>query len=163
MTYLFDDIVPYVGTDTFKLGDNLESIRKVLKQNKVPFNQSVDPNKGCEPEIPWTFIEIDDSITLCFVKDVLFEIVFENRFEGKLNNGVRIGTDMSEVKRVDDTLEYNDDDEDFISRQGYWIVDDIDTGKVNTITVFLPEVDEPNFFKYEWVEKYLKRSKGERS
>ncbi len=149
-------MVPYVGTDTFKLGDSLESVRDYLKENKVNFSQSIDLNKGCVPEVPWIFIEISDSITLCFVKDVLFEIVFENNYMGQLPNGGLIGMKMVELEVLDPTLEYNDDDEDFISKSGYWVVDDIETGRVTSITIFLPEVELDTFFRYEWVEKYKK-------
>ena len=83
MTLLNENILPYVGTDTFKLGDNLCNIRQSLKHNKIKFNQRIDPNKGCEPEVPWIFIEIENCITLCFAKDILFEIVLENDYTGK--------------------------------------------------------------------------------
>ena len=35
MTLLNENILPYVGTDTFKLGDNLCNIRQSLKHNKI--------------------------------------------------------------------------------------------------------------------------------
>ena len=155
MRFLDDNIVPFIGTETFKLGETLENIRTYLKNNKIRFNQSIDPNKGCEPEIPWTFIEIEQSITLCFAMNVLFEIVFENEYCGTLPNGCSIGTKMSYLKSIDPTLQYNDDDEDFVSEQGYWILDDLSLGNVSAITIFLPEVETEDFFKYEWVEKYL--------
>lgn len=81
-SYFSDSIIPYTGIDSFRFGESIEEIRKELKDNKITFNQSVDPHKGCTPEIAWTFIEIGKSITLCFVKEILFEIVLENAFEG---------------------------------------------------------------------------------
>ena len=63
---------------------------------------------------------------------------------------------MEVLEGIDSSLEYNDDDEMFVSDGGYWIIDDIDTGKIKTITVFLEEVDSDDFFDYEWVSKYLK-------
>ncbi len=155
MMFLNDSIIPYIGTDSFKLGDKLESIRAYLKENRIGFNQSVDPHKGCEPEIPWTFIAISDSITLCFVFEILFEIVLENNYSGKLTNGGCVGMKLSEMQRMDPSLEYNDDDEDFISKNGYWVTDSIDTGNVESITVFLPEVEREDFFKYEWISNYV--------
>lgn len=156
MTLLNENILPYVGTDTFKLGDNLCNIRQSLKHNKIKFNQRIDPNKGCEPEVPWIFIEIENCITLCFAKDILFEIVLENDYTGKLPNGVFIGMKMSELEEIDKSLKYNEDDEDFVSKNGYWIEDDLDTGKICSITIFLPEVDSEDFFKYEWIDNYNK-------
>ena len=157
MKFLSDSIIPFIGTETFKLGDTLQDVRTYLKSNKIRFNQSVNPNKGCTPEVAWTFIEIEKSITLCFVKDILFEILFENEYKGTLPNGCSIGTKMSELEKMDPTLDYNDADEDFISENGYWIGDEIETGLICSITVFLPEVDRDDFFKYEWLEKYLNK------
>lgn len=155
--YYSDSIIPYEGIDSFRFGQSIEAIRKELKDKKISFNQSVDPHKGCTPEIPWTFIEIGKSITLCFVKEILFEIVLENDFEGKLPNGIKIGMNMDEANRIDNTLQYNDDDEDFISEMGYWIEDDLNTNKVISITVYVKEADDnDSFFKYEWINRYTK-------
>ena len=155
--YYSDSIIPYEGIDSFRFGQSIESIRKELKDKKISFNLSVDPHKGCTPEIPWIFIEIGKSITLCFVKEILFEIVLENDFEGKLPNGIKIGMNMDEANRIDNTLQYNDDDEDFISEMGYWIEDDLNTNKVISITVYVKEADDnDSFFKYEWINRYTK-------
>ncbi len=154
MMFMNDSIIPYVGTDTFKLGDKLENVRAFLKENRIRFNQSVDLNKGCKPEIPWTFIELSKSITLCFVVDILFEIVLENDYTGKLTNGGYIGMKMSELKGIDSSLEYNDEDEDFVSKKGYWITDSVDTENIESITIFLPDVEREDFFEYEWVGNY---------
>lgn len=154
MMFFNDSIIPYVGTDTFKLGDKIENIRSFLKENHIGFDQSIDSNKGCEPEIPWTFIRLSDSITLCFVLDILFEIVLENDYKGKLTNGGYIGMKVSEIKDIDSSLEYNDEDEDFVSSKGYWITDSVDTGNVESITIFLPDVERDDFFKYDWIANY---------
>lgn len=44
--YLNEKITPYVGTESFKLGMKLEEVRKILKENKIPFNQTEQSNKG---------------------------------------------------------------------------------------------------------------------
>ena len=152
--FLNEKIVPYKGTDSFKLGISLEAVRTMLKNEKIRFNQAVDPHKGCTPEIPWTLITIDDCITLCFAEDILFEIAFENQYEGVLPNGIMIGMDMNEADHRDSTLQYNEDDEDYISANGYWIEDDLATNTILSITVFLPEVENEDFFKYDCVGKY---------
>ncbi len=154
MMFADDRIIPYIGTDSFKLGDTLDCVRTFLKINKVGFDQKVDPNNGCTPDIPWTFIKIRNGITLCFVMDILFEMVLEKDYLGKLPNGGCIGMKIAEFEEIDSSLEYNDEDEDYISKQGYWVTDNIDTGEVDSITVFLPEVERNDFFKYEWVSKY---------
>lgn len=153
---LKENIVPYKGIDTIKLGMTLSEVREYLKKNRIPFNQTMDSNKDCTPPIPWIYISIEDSLSMSFVKDVLFEMSFEGNYLGRLTNGVGVGTDMEALEGIDSSLEYNDDDEMFVSDGGYWIIDDIDTGKIKTITVFLEEVDSDDFFDYEWVSKYLK-------
>jgi hypothetical protein len=153
---LKENIVPYKGIDTIKLGMTLSDVREYLKKNRIPFNQTMDSNKDCTPPIPWIYISIEDSLSMSFVKDVLFEMSFEGNYLGRLTNGVGVGTDMEVLEGIDSSLEYNDDDEMFVSDGGYWIIDDIDTGKIKTITVFLEEVDSDDFFDYEWVSKYLK-------
>ena len=62
---------------------------------------------------------------------------------------------FAEMEKIDPTLEYNDDDEDFSSKDGYWLLDDIDTKKVVTITIFLSVVETDDFYDYEWVNEYL--------
>lgn len=155
MSIMNDIIKPYIGTEVFKLGANIDDIKFYLKQNRISFVQNIEPNKGCVPEEPWTFFEIDRSIKLCFVKKVLFEIVFENKYLGRLENGITIGIPFSQAMQIDETLEYNDDDEDYISQHGYWLEDDLENGNVSSITVFLPDVNEDDFFTYEWVKKYI--------
>ncbi len=156
-----ETIKPYNGVGCIKLGMTLPQIRAMLKENKTPFNQTVNPNKGCTPEVPWTFIKIFDSITMCFAKDILFSIVVEGKYKGKTAHGLYIGMKMSEAEQLDPTIEYNDEDEDFISKEGYWINDEIESGLICAITIFLPELDSEDFFKYEWVDKYVNRSIAE--
>ena len=156
MTSLFSEkIVPYHGIDTITLGMTLSEVRNYLKNNKIPFNQAMESNKECTPPIPWISITVDDSLSMSFVKDVLFEISFEGKYAGTLPNGVGVGMSMKELEDIDDTLKYDDDDEMFVSENGYWIIDDIDSGKVKTITIFLEDVNSDDFFDYEWVNKYL--------
>lgn len=152
---LNEEIIPYEGTNTIKLGMTLSEVREYLKNNKIPFNQTMDSNKDCTPPIPWIYITVESSFSMSFVKDVLFEMSFEGNCSGRLPNGVGIGTEMKELERLDLSLEYDDDDEVFVSKDGYWIIDDIDSGKVKTITVFLKEVEPDDFFDYKWVDKYL--------
>ena len=154
-SYLDDAIKPYKGIDSFLFGSKLDYVKKKLKDDLVPYVQTVDSNKGCVPEIPWVFITIANSITLCFVKDILFEIVLENKFAGKLPNGGYIGMRIDILKEIDASLEYNDDEEDYSSVEGYWVSDDVESGKITSITVFVPEIMEESFFDYKWIDQYL--------
>ena len=153
--FLNERIIPFEGTESFKLGMKLEDVRAILKSNKIPFNQTLQSNKDTTDKVPWIFITIDDSITFCFAKEVMYEIYFENNYTGKLPNGGYIGMDFEELRRIDSSIYYNDEEEDFGSKDGYWIVDDIETKKVSMLTIFLPEVETEEFYNYDWVEKYL--------
>lgn len=148
------NIIPYIGIGEIKLGMSIELVRNFLKNRHTEFDQWVEPNKGMVPEIPWTFIRIENSIVLAFAEDILFEIYLENKYRGKLPNGISIDMKMTDAKQIDQTLEYNDDEEDFVSKDGYWLGDLVDTGKVISITIFLPEVEKDDFFEYNWVKKY---------
>ena len=61
-----ETIKPYSGVGRLKLGMTLPEIRAMLKESKTPFDQTVNPNKGCTPEVPWTFVKIFDSVTFKF-------------------------------------------------------------------------------------------------
>ena len=156
-TILDETIKPYVGIGEIKLGMSLSEIRTVLKNSKIPFDQTVNPNKGCTPEVPWTSIKIFNAITMCFAKDILWTIMVEEGYKGKTENGLYVGMKMSDAEQIDTTLEYNEDDEDFISENGYWINDLVESGLICAITIFIPEAkDTDSFFAYAWVDKYVK-------
>jgi len=152
-----DNIIPYEGIGEIKLGMRLDDIREYLKSNQIKFDQWIESNEGYEPEIPWVNIRIKNSITLTFVKNILFEILLQNEYKGALPNGTQIDMEMNEVEQIEPSLKYDDDDEIFVSDNGYWIGDEIESGKVVSITIFLPDVEleDDEFWKYEWLEKYL--------
>ncbi len=156
MNYLMETITPYDGLESFKLGASLENVRSELKLHKVPFNQTVDSNKSCTVPVPWTHIRIDNSILLTFATDILFRIYVEGDFKGTLPNGGCIGMDFAQLQSIDTSIQYNDDEEDYYSQEGYWIDDDVETKRVSGITVFIPELeDDDAFWTYEWTKKYM--------
>ncbi len=152
--YIKQTLSPYIGLGDIKLGMKLSDAREILKSEKISFSQWNNPNKGCIPEVPWTYIKFDSCITLCFAKDILWSISCEEGFEGILPNNIRIGMCMEDALKIDDTLSYNDDDEDFISGQGYWLEEEIESGNVATFTVFIKEAENSNFFDYTWCNRY---------
>lgn len=152
---LNETVKPFYGIGEIKLGMSLTAVRNALKESNIRFDQTVNPNKGCTPEIPWTYIKVYDSVTMCFAKDILWSVIVESDFKGKTENGLYIGMKMSEAEQIDTSLKYNEDDEDFISEVGYWINDDVETGLICAITIFIPEAkDDDEFFTYTWVDKY---------
>ena len=84
--------------------------------------------------------------------------IYRNRAIGcwLQENGICLEMPIEEAMSIDSSLKYNEEDEDFISDRGYWIQDDVESGKACSITVYLPEAaDREKFFTYEWVDKYL--------
>lgn len=150
-----EQIIPYVGNESFKFGMCKQEVIKAIKAERLSYREWIDPHKGCTPEVPWKYVEVENSITFCFVEDTLFEIVFENTYEGVLPNGIGIGMSMEEALQRDSSISFNDEDEDYVSKEGYWIEDDIFSGKVVSITVFVPQAEDAQaFFSYKWVSDY---------
>lgn len=148
------EITPYIGTDAFSLGSSFDAIKSKLKVQKIPFVQSIDIREFNNKKSYWTCLTIAESIILCFAEDVLFEIVFENNYVGKLANGAYIGMPISELSLLDNTLVFLEEEEYYMSEFGYWIEDDLDTNTVSSITVFLKEIEEKDFFSDILVSKY---------
>ena len=83
--------------------------------------------------------------------DKLFKIYCYNSFRGSLPNGINLDKTLEDAKNIDTSIEYNDDGEDYESKKGYWLEDDLDTGKLLSITVFIKEmlIDE-TFDSLKW-------------
>ena len=155
----YDDkvIQPFYGIDDIKIGDNYNSVIGKLKSHKIIYSSGVNPNKGCTPEVAWTTIYIKNYMELVFAKDVLWRIDFLENFAGKLENNIKIGMDLSMALAIDKELEYDDWNEEFYSKKGYWLIDSLETGKIVTIFIGIKEIlNDDEFDSYNWVEKYKK-------
>lgn len=81
----------------------------------------------------------------------MFKIVFGKKYTGSLDNGISIGMRISDAMKIDDTLSYNDLDEDYSSKYGYWLETGPESESIISISIFIKELpDEETFFKYEW-------------
>lgn len=149
-----ENIIPYKGTETFEFGAKYSDIKNIIKSEHLSIQQSERSNRGCEIDWPWIILTVENSITLVFVKDVLFEIVLANSYKGKLPNGCYLGMSLKELEKLDSSLVYNEIEEDYSSKEGYWITED-EFGNIDSITVYVKEIAEPRFYKYEWLERYL--------
>ena len=148
------DMTPFVGVGNVKLLSELDDVRAYLKSNKIPHQMEVWPNKGCTPEVPWTVLRVEGCLSLFFAKGLLWKIEAERGYEGSLPNGIRIGMKMDEAERIDGTLEYDDWNEDWNSKLGYWLVDSVETKEVEILCVFIKELlDEDLFDTYAWAEQ----------
>ena len=151
MKLLEQNVRPFEGLDEIKLLSSLDDVKNYLKKNNIRFTVEYQSNKGCEPEIPWIILHVENSISLMFAKDKLWQIYLEEKYAGSLPNGIRIGMPVEEALKIDPSLKYNDWDEDFESDDGYWIEDDLANNTVLSIAVFIKEVlDDDIFYRYEW-------------
>ncbi len=151
MNILQENLVPFEGLGDIKLLSSFEDIKNYLKNNDINYTIEFQSNKGCNPEVPWTMVHINDSITLSFAKNKLWQIYVEKKYNGFLFNGIKIGMPMDEALKIDPTLKFDDWNEDFQSEKGYWLEDNLDDDTVLSITIFIKEVmDDETFFKYEW-------------
>ena len=151
MELLEQNAYPFVGLEEIKLLSSLNSVKDYLKKKGVNFTVEYQSNKGCEPEVPWTILHVDNSISLMFAKDKLWQIYLEEKYVGSLPNGIRIGMPLDVALKIDPSLKFNDWEEDFESLEGYRIEDNLDNNTVLSISIFIKEaLDDEIFFRYEW-------------
>jgi len=145
------NITPYIGTENIKFDMSFDEVRNYLKTQKVIFNTEHWPNKGCTPEVAWDIIRIGDYLSIFFARGKMFKMYFENSFSGSLVNGIKIGTPIEEAIIIDNTIKYDDWEEEYVSEKGYWLETDVETEEVISIAIFIKEVEDDDvFYSYEW-------------
>ena len=81
----------------------------------------------------------------------LFKIVLWQDYAGSLPNCVSTGMQVSEAKKLDPTLEYDEWNEDYESSSGYWLEDDAEDGDIISSSIFIRELlDEDQFDYCNW-------------
>ena len=145
------DIIPFKGVGKFKLYSSVEDVKKILDDEKFSYSEEIQRHETWTIPESWILISVKDTINFWFAKNKLFEIWVEEKFNGKLPNGIQVGMSMKEVCKIDSELKFDDWEENWESSDGYWIEDEIDTKQVIKIAVFIKEVlDYELFEKYEW-------------
>ena len=128
-----------------------EEVKRLIRERRIQFNTENWPNKGCDPEVAWDIIRIDKNISLFFAKNRMFKVYFENDFEGVLDNGISLGMIIKDAEILDPTIQYDDREEVYISEQGYWLEDDVESGEIISMTIYIKELeDTDSFFRYDW-------------
>ena len=83
----------------------------------------------------------------------MFKIYVENRFPGRLENGISLGMTIAEAQSIDPSIQYDDWEEEYTSSLGYWLEDDVESREIISITVFIKELENDEvFFRYEWCD-----------
>ncbi len=153
----YDDkkIIPFVGIDDIKLGSKLNDVVQILKKHGIKYCIGVKPNKRCTKKIPRETIYIENYMSLIFADNILWQINFKEEFKGKLDNGIKIGTDVKDLNKFDETIKFNDWDEVWESDHGYWLYDIAESEKIYTFTIFIKEcLNDDEFYSYDWIKKY---------
>lgn len=144
---------PYWGFDNITFNKTFNEVCFLLKNYNKRYKTEHWPNKGCDPEVSWDIIRFDDRISLFFAKGKMFKMYFENTFDGKLFNGIKLGMTIDEAVKRDPSLRYDDWEEEYVSEQGYWLEDDPETNTVVSISIFIKEVENDEVFNsYRWCD-----------
>lgn len=153
--YDSEKIIPYIGIGDIKLGMNRTEIKTILKGHNIVFSEGIDSNKGCTPPIPWITIYIKDYMSLVFAEDILWEINFDEQYKGTLYNGIHIGMSMETACMIDNSITFEDFEEYWFSKNGYWLFDYADTHIIYEMSIFIKECENDDIFdKYDWIKKY---------
>ena len=144
-------IVPYFGVGDITFDMSFTEVKEFLCKAGTGFVVETWSNKGCSPEVAWDIIRVGNDISFFFAKGRMFKIYFENAFPGSLVNGIKLGMKTKEAELIDPSIQYDDWEEIYTSDLGYWLEDDIETGEIISITIFIKELEDDDvFFKYEW-------------
>lgn len=144
-------IVPFVGYDEYNFSMTLKAVREKLKKKQIAFKQEHWDNKGSTPEVAWDIIRLDTGLSMFFAKNRMFKMYFEGSGTWELENGISTGMLLTKAKEIDDSIKFNEDEEDFESKNGYWIEEDVKSGLIASIAIFIPAcLDDDFFYSYKW-------------
>ena len=146
------NIKPYFGTSDFKLYQSLNETRNFLSLKGITFREEYWSSKSETIPNPWNVIIIDDVISLFFAKNKkLFKIVFLENYLWNLPNGIHTGMKMEDAIIHDKSLLYDEWNEVYVSDNGYWIEDNIETNQVMSISIYIKELlDDEIFDSCKW-------------
>lgn len=143
---LFDitaPIVPFVGLGGINLYSTREELCSLLSQENV---QMMVMNGK------WIRYDIENSIELFFYlkNDRLFRITTLDNYQGRLFEGIGVGTTEEEMLEIEPSFVYDDFEETWESDKGVFVEMDAETNKVRWISVYIPELDSENFDSGKW-------------
>lgn len=151
MNIFEEKIIPFCGIGNISFSMSYDDTKDYLKANGIKYTVDLWDNKGCDPEVPWKIIRIDNSISLFFAKDKMFKICLECNYSGLLENGIGIGMPIIKAQEIDSSLVYEEDEEYYSSELGYWLEDDVGSRNITSISIFIKEIlDDDMFFSYQW-------------
>jgi hypothetical protein len=140
---IYAPIIPYKECGGIKLYTNLNEIIGELAPANIKTKDLNDDSIR---------IDIKDSMMLFFSKKnaKLYKICTQEGYKGNLPNGIKVGMSKQEFCSIDSTLEYDDFEEVWESKLGYFIETDCDTNNARWISIFIKEFLQDDFENYNW-------------
>ena len=151
------DLIPKVGIKDIRLGMKFNDVIAIIERDKIPYDIEIEFETDSVTKTSWTYINIKNYMAFVFAKNILWKIEADEEYKGKLPNGIRIGTNIKDALKIDDTLEFEDWDEVYISQSNEYLVEDeCEFSKIFYFAIGIKEMFiEPDCFcDYKWVKKY---------
>ena len=136
-------IVPWEGMGGIKLYSHINEFYSMIEQY------------GKEPRLLGKYLiryEIDNSLVLWFnlLNGKLFKITALSNYNGTLFNKIRIGMHIDDVLKQESSFIYDDFEEVYCSSKGIYIETDPVEHTVLWISVYIKEIDDPDFERGNW-------------
>ena len=140
---IYAPIIPYKECGGNKLYASLNEVISTLELANIKQN---DINDNI------IRVDVSDSMMLFFSKrnGKLFKICTQEGYKGALPNGITVGMSKQDFCAIDNTLEYDDFEEVWESKLGYFIETDCDTDSAKWISIFIKEFLQDDFENYNW-------------
>ena len=148
----FKNVIPFEGLDFIKIYSDINVVKEQLKESKLNYVEEIWDNGECSVKYNWHILTIDDSIMLFFSEgnNKLFKISILNNCAASLPNGIKLGIDINQALKIDDTLVYDEWEEDFESVNGYWLEENCETNSIYSISIFVHEINDEDFDSCKW-------------
>ena len=146
MIYLINleaPIVPWEGMGGIKLYSHINEFYLMIEQY------------GKQPKILGKYLiryEIDNSLDLWFnlLNGKLFKITATSNYNGTLFNEIRVGMHIDDVIKLEPSFVYDDFEEVYCSSKGVYLETDPVEQTVLWISVYIKEIDNPDFERGNW-------------
>ncbi|SHJ81824.1 hypothetical protein SAMN02745248_01022 [Hathewaya proteolytica DSM 3090] len=138
-----EPIIPYQGIGGIKLYSTIRELKPLLEDRKV---------KAQILNNLWIRYEIADSLYLFFnlVNGKLFKITTLNGYKGLLWGKIGVGMKAQDFMKIEPSFNYDDFEEVYESSKGVFIETDAVEDTAIWISVYVKEMDEPNFNEGNW-------------
>lgn len=138
-----EPIIPYQGIGGVKLYSTIKELKPVLENRKV---------KAQILNNLWIRYEIDNSLYLFFnlVNGKLFKITTLSGYKGLLWAKIGVGMKIQDFLKIEPSFKYDDFEEVYESSKGVFIETDAVEDTAIWISVYVKEMDEPNFNDGNW-------------